>query len=207
MEWDRRRRFTHDCVHKIVINKSVTHSRMVLQSKSGDYVLGTEKQIRSALNSHPTREVKFELANGHIAFWFKSTALIFTTHLSTCLATTTLFWGTPHPFHIHASFAATPASSVPVFTTRAYIRYNLPYILCLRLHTTRLMRKNGKEIRIKDGVDDERGQRSILFIHGHNNHSLPALSAYAPYPYQGRVASRPFWLIRTTRMSSLEHNQ
>lgn len=68
MEWDRRRRFTHDCVHKIVINKSVTHSRMVLQSKSGDYVLGTEKQIRSALNSHPTREVKFELANGHIAF-------------------------------------------------------------------------------------------------------------------------------------------
>lgn len=109
--------------------------------------------------------------------------------------------------HIHASFAATPASSVPLFTTRAYIRYNLPYILCLRLHTTRLMRKNGIEIRIKDEVDEERGQRSILFIHGRNNHSLPALSADAPYPYQSRVASRPFWLMRTTRMSSLGHNQ
>lgn len=57
-------------------------------------------------------------------------------------------------------FRSSPRFVCPlIFTTRAYIRYNLPYILCLRLHTTRLMRKNGIEIRIKDEVDDERGQR------------------------------------------------
>lgn len=135
---------------------------MVLQSESGDYILGTEKQIRSALNSHPTEEVKFELANGHIAFWFKSTALIYSPPIYQLALPQQQSSGVHHILSTFTRLSQQPPLRLSPYlrvTTRAYIRYNLPYILCLRLHTTRLMRKNGIEIRIKDEVDDERGQR------------------------------------------------